>query len=163
MNKDYTHHQLEPLRTAVSAPQESEMATNPTAAQLATIATQFITAGEDQDIALAKANTLYFAAARYLKTFNTMTPGERAMDIDDQDTVHKLLSIPGRAAVEYFRSTATTKTDQNISEKTLIKLLKREVGRVPEMIPPQMLDALHVSLRRRRSQARSERRKKSVK
>jgi hypothetical protein len=146
---------------------------NPTTAQLATIAAQFVAAGEDQEIALTKANALYFAAARYMKRFNAMTPLEQAMDIDDQDAVRELLepydlavgdSEKGSPALAHFRAIAKTKTERDISYKAFINLIERECGAVPEKIAPEALVKLHARLRARRSRARTERRKqKSVK
>jgi hypothetical protein len=147
------------------------MATKPTAAQLATIAAQFIISGEDQDIALAKANTLYFAAVRYLKRFNAMKPFEQAMDIDDDNTVRESIktnelaigdSEKNSPALDHFRAIAKTKLEKNISYRAFTALIQRECGRLPETIMPSVLENLHARLRAKRSQARSKRRKKQI-
>jgi hypothetical protein len=148
------------------------MSSKPTADQLAAIAAQFIIAGDDQAEALTKANRLYFAAVDYLNHFTAMSAAERAMEIDPRKALLEAAEREDLAvgdseehspALRHFRATAKTKTEQNTLHQAFTNLIQREFGRLPETIAPAGLENLHDRLRVKRSQARSKRRKKSVK
>ena len=141
----------------------------PTAEQLAAIAVQFITAGDDQAEALRKANALYFAARDYSEQFAAMSADDKAIELDpvkacldgaDRDDLALGDSETSSPALGLFRAMAKTKQEQNISHSAFIRLIEREYGRRPEKIAQSGLENLHDRLRVKRSEARSERRRK---
>ena len=141
----------------------------PTATELAAIAAQFITSGDNEAEALRKANALYFAARSYLKEFAAMSADDKAIELDAKKALlemadrHSLAlgdSEANSPALAHFRGTAKTKLEQNISFKAFVHLITREHQRRPEKIVPSAIEKLHDRLRVKRSRARSTRRKK---
>jgi len=141
----------------------------PTADQLAAIAVQFITAGDDQAEALRKANALYFAARDYLKEFVAMSADKQAIELDAEKALQEMADRHDLAlgdseekspALAHFRAIAKTKLEQNINHKAFVNLIEREYKRRPEKVMPSVLENLHDRLRVKRSQERSKRRKK---
>jgi hypothetical protein len=141
----------------------------PTASELAQIAAQFITSGDDEAEALRKANALYFAARNYLKQFAAMSADDKAIELDAEKALLELAdrhdlalgeSEENSPALAHFRAIAKTKLEQNITHKAFVNLIEREYKRRPEKVMPSALENLHHRLRVKRSQARSKRRKK---
>ena len=135
---------------------------------LAVIAAQFIACGDDEEEALRKANALYLKATAYASEEEMRALGER------EDLVVGLVigdSEASSPALKYFRETAKTKLDKNITHKKFLKILERfhdhrpdksTPWKPPEKINPGVLVMLHKRLRDERSRARSVRRKKVV-
>jgi hypothetical protein len=139
---------------------------------LAVIAAQFMTAGDDEQKALRKANALYLKAIAYAKRFASLSADEKAFDVDPGGALpeaaekHVDLAIgdsENSPALLHFREIALTKTEKHITHRAFVNLIKREFGQVPERIAPSRLEVLHSRIRKARSDARSARRKKSVK
>jgi hypothetical protein len=141
----------------------------PTASELAAIAAQFITSGDDEAEALRKANALYFVARSYLKEFAARSPDAKAIELNSEKALLKMAdrhdlalgdSEANSPALAHFRGIAKTKLEQNITHKAFVNLIEREWGRRPEKVMPAVLENLHHRLRVKRSEARSKRRKK---
>jgi hypothetical protein len=148
---------------------------------LAVIAAQFIATGDNEEEALRKANALYLKATAYAKKFASLSPDEQAIEVEDETALRELgeredLAIGdsevNSPALKYFRKTAKTKLDQNITHKKFLEIIKPFADKrldkstpwtPPEKIAPGVLDDLHDLVRTARSRARSARRKKSVK
>jgi hypothetical protein len=148
---------------------------------LAVIAAQFIARGDDEEEALRKANALYLKATAYTKEFASLPsdqkefeafPEEALRALGDREDLAVGDSETNSAALDYFRATATTKLDKNITHKKFLEIIEREFDQrpekttpwaPPEKMAPLALESLHARLRVARSRARSARRKKSVK
>jgi hypothetical protein len=147
---------------------------------LAVIAAQFIAHGDDEQDALRKANALYLKASAYTKEFTFLPLNEKEIEAFPEEALMALGEREGLAigdseanspALDYFRASATTKLDKNITHKKFLEIIEREFDQrkekttpwaPPEKIAPLALESLHARLRVARSRARSGRRKKSV-
>lgn len=148
---------------------------------LAVIATQFIACGDTEEEARRKANALYFKATAYAKKFASLSPSEKEFEAFPEEATRALgeredLAIGDSEvkspALNYFRKTAKTKLEKNITHKKFLEIIegfldhrpdKSTPWTPPEKIYPGALDKLHIWLCDDRSRKRSVRRKKSVK
>jgi hypothetical protein len=137
---------------------------------LAIIAAQFIVRGEDEEEAIRKANALYLKASAYAKEFASLPRKEREIEASPEEALRELgkredLAIgdseANSAALDYFRKTAKTKLDQNITHKKFVNLIEQESRQKPERIAPEAILSLHSYLRARRSRGRAKRREKN--
>jgi hypothetical protein len=139
---------------------------------LAIIAAQFSARGDDELEALRKANALYLMAFAYTKESASLPLNEKEIEAFPEEALRNLgkredLAIgdseANSPALKYFRETAKTKLDRAITHKKFVNVIEQESGQKPEKIAPFALLCLHSYLRGRRSRARGERRKESVK
>ena len=106
---------------------------------LAVIAAQFIACGADEEEAFQKANDLYLKATAYAKKFASLPPDEKEFGALSEEEMRALgddLAIgdsdENSPALKYFRETAKTKQEANITHKTFLNIIKRFHDRRPE-------------------------------
>jgi hypothetical protein len=112
---------------------------------LAVIAAQFIARGVDEQEALQKANALYLKATAYAKKFASLSPSEKEFEAFPDEATRALgesgdLAIgdseANSPALKYFRETAKTKRDQNITYKKFVEIVRRHFSQRVEEIRP---------------------------